>query len=271
MRWPSIAFAAIVAVLAATVPLHARTLCTIVVDAHDGVTLVREGACEDRVTPASTFKFALAVMGFDGGFLEDATTPTLPFREGYPDWLGDIWRRDTNPTTWLEYSVVWYSQQIAKALGRARLEAYARGFSYGNGDFSGDAGKDNGLERAWISSSLKISPVEQTAFLRRLVTDGLPVAAKAMAMTRSITQKTALEAGWVVHGKTGSAYPRRPDGSFDRNRGWGWFVGWAERHGRLMVFARLAQADGAGEKSGGRHVRTGFLRDFPAIVASLPD
>ena len=154
MRWPSIAAAAIVAVLAATVPLHARTLCTIVVDAHDGVTLVREGACEDRVTPASTFKLALAVMGFDGGFLKDATTPTLPFREGYPDWLGDIWRRDTNPTTWLEYSVVWYSQQIAKALGRARLEAYARDFSYGNGDFSGDAGKDNGLERAWISSSL---------------------------------------------------------------------------------------------------------------------
>jgi beta-lactamase class D len=56
----------------------------------------------------------------------------------------------------MKHSVVWFSQQIAQYLGQGRLQQYATQFGYGNADFSGDSGKNNGLERAWISSSLKI-------------------------------------------------------------------------------------------------------------------
>ena len=72
-------------------------------------TLVEEGDCTGRVTPASTFKVPLAVMGFDAGVLTDAHAPVLTIRPGEPDWLGDAWRQPTDPTRWMKYSVVWYS------------------------------------------------------------------------------------------------------------------------------------------------------------------
>jgi beta-lactamase class D len=40
----------------------------------------------------------------------------LAFKEGDPDWGGDNWRQPTDPTRWLKYSVVWYSQRITHAL-----------------------------------------------------------------------------------------------------------------------------------------------------------
>jgi beta-lactamase class D len=229
---------AFILLLLAWGPAQAKTICTVIADAKDGRVLLQQGDCATRVTPASTFKIALAVMGFDAGTLVDENTPALPFREGYPDWVPD-WRRDTTPARWLKHSVVWYSQEIARALGHDRFGEYVQRFGYGNADVSGDPGKDNALERSWISSSLKISPLEQTAFLVRLYNRTLPARRDAQELAHSIVE-TWQTGGWTIHGKTGSAYPRRSDGSFDRARGWGWFVGWAENGGRALVLAPLA-------------------------------
>ena len=255
--------------LAWATPAAAKTLCTLVVDAADGRVLVEEGDCTGRVTPASTFKVPLAVMGFDAGVLTDAHAPVLTIRPGEPDWLGDAWRQPTDPTRWMKYSVVWYSQRIARALGAERLTRTAEAFGYGNADFSGDPGKDNGLERAWIGSSLTISPRQQAAFLRRLVRGELPVSPHALAMTRAVVE-TFPAAGWTLHGKTGSAFPRRADGSFDRDRAWGWFVGWADRDGRTLVFARLVQTEKRGSKPAGLATRDGVLSDWPKLAAGTP-
>ncbi len=249
-------------------PANAGTICTLVTDAVSGAILHESGDCDRRVTPASTFKVPLAVMGFDSGFLIDSESPALPFVPGYPDWIG-AWKQDTGPARWMRESVVWYSQQIAKALGAERLTAYARRFGYGNADFSGDPGQDNGLERAWISSSLLVSPREQAAFIGKLLGRSLPVSADAIEKTRMIVESHAAADGWTIWGKTGSAYPRRPDGSFDRTRGWGWFAGWAARGDRLLIVVRLHQADGPGEASGGRSVRDRLIGEWPRLAASF--
>ncbi len=172
---------------------------------------------------------------------EGCACPSLPFKKGYADWGGEEWRQPTDPERWLKYSVVWYSQHIARDLGADELTRYGKGFGYGNADFSGDPGKNNGLERSWISSSLKISPVEQVAFLRRLVNGALPVKPDAVEKTRAVVERFDAGDGWMLQGKTGSAFPRKADGTLDRAAGWGWFVGWAEKDGRRYVFARLDQ------------------------------
>ncbi|WP_410016997.1 penicillin-binding transpeptidase domain-containing protein [Pseudomonas sp. 7P_10.2_Bac1] len=41
-------------------------------------------------------------------------------------------------------------------------------FGFGNADLSGDPGGSNGLDRSWISSSLKISPLEQLHFQEKI-------------------------------------------------------------------------------------------------------
>ena len=250
---------------------QAKTLCTVIADAVTGDVLTEEGDCRTRVTPASTFKIALSVMGYDSGFLIDPNTPSLPFRRGYADWGGENWRQQTTPQRWMKYSVVWFSQQIAANLGVTQLQNYAQAFGYGNADFTGDPGKNNALERAWISSSLKIAPVEQVAFLRNLLTGKLPVRPEAIKMTLSIVERSQTPGGWVVFGKTGSAYPRLPNGSFDRARGWGWFVGWAQRGKRTLVFARLAQDEQRERVSGGLRAKDALLNQWDELLEKLSD
>ena len=256
--------------IAAPGPLGAKTLCTIVANAANGQVLLEQGDCRTRVTPASTFKIPLAVIGFDAGLLQDAHSPTLPFKEGYPDWGGENWKQPTDPTRWLKYSVVWYSQVLAHRLGQARLEDYASKLGFGNADFSGDPGKNNGLDRAWIASSLKVSPLEQIVFLRKLVNHQLPVSSHAIGETLDIVEVTPAENGWEAHGKTGMAFPRKPDDSFDEARAYGWYVGWAAKDGRTLVFARLDQDEQKEVIPGGTRARTQLLKDWPSLVASLP-
>lgn len=267
MRFPpALPFLTMALLIPALLPAHAKTICTIVADAASGKVLREEGDCKTRYTPASTTKIAFAVMGFDSGFLKDAHSPTLPFKEGYADWLGDVWKQPTDPARWLKYSVVWYSQLITHELGEKRLEQYAAKFGFGNADFSGDPGKNNGLDRAWISSSLKISPEEQVTFLRKLVNRTLPVSPDVFDKTYESVEVTPASGGWSVHGKTGSAFPRKADGSFDRARAYGWFVGWAEKGDRTVIFARLDQDEKKQPGGGGRRVREVFLKELPELV-----
>lgn len=245
---------------------QANTICTIVTDAKSNRTIVEQGDCSTRVTPASTFKVALSVMGYDAGFLKDEHTPSLPFKKGYLDYGGEAWKQPTDPTRWLKYSVVWYSQQITHALGEKALHEYALKFGYGNADFSGDAGKNNGLDRAWIASSLKISPREQVAFLANLVNRRLPVSRRAMEMTANVVEETPIADGWKVHGKTGMAYPRKPDYTFDEEHPWGWFVGWAEKEGRTVIFARLVQDERKMPGTAGNRTRDAILDELPILI-----
>ncbi|WP_051094431.1 penicillin-binding transpeptidase domain-containing protein [Bordetella sp. FB-8] len=175
---------------------QARTVCTIAADAATGRTLLEQGDCAMRETPAATAKIALAVMSYDAGLLKNQHDPVQPFKQGYVDWGGAPWRHPTEPVRWLKYSVVWYSQQITHALGPKTLHDYAVKFGYGKADFSGDPGKHNGLDRAWIASSRTISPQEQIAFLSRRVNRRPPVSAHAMDMTLDIVEKHTIQDGW---------------------------------------------------------------------------
>lgn len=242
--------------------------CTEMVDAASGKRLIHEGQCDVRVTPASTFKIALGLMGFDSGILKDEHSPTLPFKEGYVDWLPE-WRANIDPQTWMKHSVVWYSQQIASKLRAERFQQYVTSFNYGNQNVAGDAGKDNGLSRSWINSSLKISPVEQVAFLRNVVNRKLPLKAPAYDMTFRILKNPTLPNGWEVYGKTGSGSPVLTDGRSDPAWAYGWFVGWAVKGDRTVVFARLVQEPKQASGGAGLRVRDAFLRDLPAQLDPL--
>lgn len=258
----------LIMLLSAAAPASAKTICTVIADSGSGKILLEQGDCRSRVTPASTFKIPLGLMGFDSGFLTGTNAPVLPFKAGYPDWGGKNWTQPTDPARWMKYSVVWYSQQITAALGAGKLREYAGAFNYGDADISGDAGKNNALERAWLSSSLKISPLEQVAFLRKLIHRDLPVSPHSMDLTMAIIEATPADGGWTVYGKTGAAYPRRADGSFDRARGWGWFVGWAKKGDRTLLFARLNQDEKREKASAGLRNKQAFLREWPQMITA---
>jgi bla regulator protein BlaR1 len=242
--------------------------CTEIVDARTGVALLQQGGCTERVTPASTFNIVVSLMGFDSGILRDAQSPRLPFKEGYVDWNAN-WRMATDPTTWIRNSTVWYAQQVTTQLGAARLAQYLDRFDYGNRDASGDAGMDNGVTMSWIGSSMQISPHEQTAFLRKIVNRELPVSGHAYDVTSQLLKLPFETGGWQVYGKTGTASPLQADGMPDKSRQYGWFVGWARKGDRTVVFARLLLDATPDDRAAGPRVKAAFLRDLPARLATL--
>jgi beta-lactamase class D len=231
--------------------------CTLIQDAGSGATLYQDGVCDQRASPASTFKVPLALIGYDSGILSDAHTPSWDYKPEFNAPKRD--RKTVDPTIWERDSIVWYSREITRRLGVKNFAFYVSKFGYGNMDVSGSPGKKDGLTNAWLDTSLQISPVEQTAFLRRLLAGKMPVSPKAHEMTLAIIP--SFKAGdWAVQGKTGST-------GLDKNkRSLGWFIGWAEKDDRRIVFARLVVDAKRGDTPRGPATRAAFLRDLPQLV-----
>jgi beta-lactamase class D len=197
--------------------------------------------------------------------LKDARSPAWVWHPGIDAPTRD--HKTVNPTIWERDSVLWYSREITRRLGQEQFAAYVTKLGYGNKDVSGDAGKNNGITHAWLSSSLTISPDEQAAFIRGLLADALPVSKGAQAMTRTIMPAFDAPGGWRVHGKTGSIWLRDEKGGYDRSRPVGWFVGWAQKQGRRIVFARLDVGNQKFDGPKGLAVRARFLKELPKLMA----
>ncbi|MYM75359.1 class D beta-lactamase [Duganella sp. FT134W] len=273
--WTRIAtLAALAAVLATSLVLQPSLAsqsasllsCTALVDAATGQPLRRDGQCGERATPASTFNIVVALMGYDSGILTDEHTPVIKYQPSYPTWDHTDWRIDTDPSSWIKYSNLWYAQQVTTRLGEDKLQRYVSAFGYGNQDVSGDAGKHNGLTQSWVESSLAISPDEQVAFLRKIVNRQLPISAKAYDMTSRILHPQTLANGWTIYGKTGTGSP--PLINSDDDRQYGWYVGWATKGSRTIVFANMT-LDHRQDVFAGPRIRDAFLRNVATQLDTL--
>src|SRR5690606_27431320 len=163
--------------------------------------------------------------------------------------------------------IVWYSQEITRRLGMVRFFDYVERFDYGNRDVTGGPGEIDGLTEAWLMSSLAISGDEQVRFLHRFLTGRLPISSNASRMVREIVPVFKGPDGWTVHGKTGSGRLRDHDGRPASDRPLGWFVGWAEKQGRKVIFARLLVADRAHDEPLSFRTRDGLISNLGTLLA----
>lgn len=250
-------------VFAATLPKGA---CTLIADSSGKVLLERGEACAPRTTPASTFKIPLALMGADAGWILGAHAPLLPYRDSFPAPVPSH-REATDPTRWETESVVWYSQELTRALGEERFRSYVERFGYGNRDIAGNPGKGDGLVRSWLSSSLAIAPAEQIAFLAGVRGRSLGVSARSYAILDSIVPRFPGPLGWTVAGKTGSGNVDTAAGSAPV----GWFVGWLERGGKTpYLFVRREIGMVAPGRFGGAAARASFLDSLGGWLGAIP-
>lgn len=195
------------------------------------------GKYDDRHAPYSTFKVPLAIMGFESGFLKTEDAPRLAFREEYEKnfqaWytrekgIAYGWCQDHTPQTFMKFSVLWFSHQITEHLGPELFNQYASKLTYGNRDFSGTPGQNDGLLNSWLGTSLEISPHEQVQFLEKLLANELDFTQDAQIKTKKIMDREEEWDGWKLYGKTGGG---------SRNNGW--FIGWIEKDNQQIVFAQ---------------------------------
>jgi beta-lactamase class D len=200
------------------------------------ITSFNEDRCKERISPCSSFKIPLSIIGFDSGILKDENYPKWNYKPEYPAVI-ESHAKDHIPKSWMANSVVWYSQILTKELGIEKFKEYVSKFSYGNQDLSGNPGKNDGLTEAWLNSSLKISANEQIEFLKKAITYNLPVSKEAINYTKKIMFLEELPSGWKLYGKTGSSQQKNTDGSKKENMGFGWFVGFIEKQNQIYIFA----------------------------------
>lgn len=71
------------------------------------------------------------------------------------------------------YTAVWAEcwpcfQDVARRTAGARMRRYLHEFGYGNEDISGP------IDQFWLTGPLRITPREQVAFIRRMLSGDLP-------------------------------------------------------------------------------------------------
>ncbi len=216
-------------------PAFAQSNCFLATENHQ--VLKQEGDCKTQHSPRCSFNIALSLMAFEEGLLTDTTHPKEPFNKNYADGRA-VCEQVIDPKLWIKNSCVWYSQWITQELGMRNFEKYVSQFNYGNQDLTGQSGQNNGLTRAWLNSSLRISGKEHVAFLQKFVDHQLGVSAKSYEMTKRILFVEDLPNGWKLYGKTGTGTPPDADGMRA-----GWFAGWIEKDNRTIVFAHYIESD----------------------------
>ena len=242
--------------------------CILIADST-GKLLLEEGRCDSATTPASSFKIPLALMGADAGWITGAHEPTIAYRDSFAASIPSH-REAADPVRWESESVVWYSQEMTRALGMERFRGYVERFGYGNRNLSGDPGKGNGLTNAWLSSSLSITPRGQIDFLAKVRTRALGVAPRAYLLLDSIVPHFPGPEGWAVAGKTGSVIPKDSALVPIPGRSIGWFVGWLERDGKAPLLFAYREVDLAPPGVfGGGLARKSFLAGLPGWLAKI--
>ena len=207
-----------------------RETCFELYDMSRNKVVVRAGdkTCAERTSPCSTFKVPLSLMAFDTKIWKD---DTVTIKWDGTKYARESWNGDQTPASWMSNSVVWVSQGLTPQLGMDRVKSYLKTFAFGNEDMSG------GLTRAWLMSSLTISPDEQVAFWRKFWRGQLGVSKQATDLTKKITLVDTSETHWVLHGKTGSGSLGEKDPGEDTGYQLGWFVGHVAREDREYIFA----------------------------------
>lgn len=183
--------------------------------------------CAERFLPASTFKILNSLIGLETGVILD--------EEYVIEWDGTqyqnpAWNQNHTLKTAIQNSVVWYYQELARRVGRKKIQEYVDAVGYGNQDITGK------IDSFWLDGAVRISADEQIGLLKRLYHDDLPFSHRSMRIAREILILDETDA-YRLSGKTGSG---QVEGSYI-----GWFVGYVEEAGNVYFFATNIKSSSA--------------------------
>ncbi|WP_404364522.1 penicillin-binding transpeptidase domain-containing protein [Corallococcus coralloides] len=195
--------------------------------------------CQQRLSPASTFKIPHALIALEEGVLKP--DEVFPW-DGTPRGV-QAWNQDQTLDTAMRRSALWVFQGLATRLGREREEAWMKRLHYGNAEASGN------ITLFWLGGPLRISPEEQLQFLARLYRGQLPVSAATQeTVKRTLVQGPQTVAhvrdgidmggpwkeGAVLSAKTGAL--TLPEENLT------WFVGHVATKGGAFVFVSTVRS-----------------------------
>lgn len=166
---------------------------------HDAVSYYNLNRDTSHLSPASTFKIVLSLVGLELGIVRDDrfVIPWDGLPTGKPEWEQDLSLRDA-----FRLSSEPYFRELARRIGKERLQHFLDTFNYGNKKI-GDS-----VTTCWTDGSLKISADEQLGLMKRLYFDDLPLSDRTQRIVRSIMlmedekgRKLYYKTGWGRNGE----------------------------------------------------------------------
>lgn len=209
---------------------------------------------QKRYSPASTFKIFNSLVGLETGAIAD-TSFVVPWdnvkRGNYAPW-----HRPNSLKSAFKYSVVWYYQELARRVGKAEMQRLVSLNGYGNENIN------ESIDGFWLSDQggkLRISQVEQIAFLKKLYHEELAFSARSQQLVKAIMLMEESD-DFRLFAKTGMD---TQDGLW-----YGWYVGWVETSENVYFFAtHMESEDNKNILSGARQgVTMAALRELGLIA-----
>ena len=188
-----------------------------------------EARARNAILPASTFKIPNSIIALDTGVVADPNTDVFKW-DGVVRGIKE-WNKDHTLRTAFAASAVPVYQEIARRIGAERMQKYVDLFNYGNRNIGG------GIDRFWLTGDLRISPMQQIAFVDSLRRGILPVSRRAQELTRDIMPLTMVGES-LIRAKTGLVgVDDRNSTDISAGTSVGWLVGWAQKSSEQTVFA----------------------------------
>ncbi len=210
-----------------------RAAGLVIVDCAGGeMVTYPDDAVIEKLAPCSTFKIANALIGLELGIL------TSPGRDFYK-WDGkarsiEAWNHDLTLKQAFQASCVPAFQNLARQIGSERMQFWIDKLDYGDRNISA------GIDVFWLPAkgrkTILISPLEQAAWMRKLVTGQLPVSELSASVLKDLMRLQTTPRG-TLYGKTGSGTDDQ--GHFNL----GWFVGFVETGVKTYAFACIAEGE----------------------------
>lgn len=181
---------------------------------------------KQRFSPASTYKIFNTMVALD--------SKVIPDPEYVIEWDGkerfyDKWNQDLNLREAFRYSALWYYQEMARRLGKEKMQGYLNREGFGNRQIGGD------VDQFWVDNSLQVSQKEWIEYLRRLYDEKLQFSQRAQRIVKEfmIIDKTDT---YTLRGKTG--WGRVDELNI------GWLVGYVEQNGKVIFYATNIEKEG---------------------------
>jgi len=170
--------------------------------------------------PASTFKIPNSIIALESGVVENDST--LFKWDGEKRYL-KVWEQDLIFREAFYFSCVPCYQDIARKVGKERMNKYLTKLDYGN--MKVDA---TNIDMFWLEGDSRISQFQQIDFLKRFYQSKLAISERTEKIMKKMMVMKVTK-NYTLSGKTGL--------SVRNGNNNGWFVGYVETENNIYFFA----------------------------------
>jgi beta-lactamase class D len=175
--------------------------------------------------PASTFKIVNSLIGLQTGVI---TNDSMMIKWDSVKRNVAEWNQDLSMYRAFRVSAVPYYQEVARRIGKERMEQWMDSIHYGAGPKDTVFRINTAIDTFWLDNTLKLTPDEELGLMKLLYFNQLPIfnpyqetAKKAILFENETTYKLSYKTGW---------------GRNERGDHLAWLVGWIEENNHPYFF-----------------------------------